>query len=130
MNDPRDVAVTQVAALVQLCIGYANGRVPDDDHARKVAEPVVDAILAAVVPPSDPDTAATLYYYIVTATMMYEGTDVVGLFLNRDHARQRAQSINDQQDPGYMLYDFCTIQTWTVGSHHVVEADEQIPLRG
>jgi hypothetical protein len=45
----RDDAVTKLAAALQLAIGYASGEalVPNEAHAKMIAEPVVDAILAA-----------------------------------------------------------------------------------
>lgn len=45
----RDDAVTKVAAFLQLAVGYAiQGSYLSDNFAKTHAEPVVDAILAAV----------------------------------------------------------------------------------
>lgn len=43
----RDVAVTKLAAFMQIAIGYAGGAVPTDEHAKQLAEPVADALIRA-----------------------------------------------------------------------------------
>lgn len=49
MITARDDAVTKMAALIQIVIGYAGGAgaVPGDDHAKTLAQPVVDSLIRA-----------------------------------------------------------------------------------
>lgn len=47
--DARNDAVTKMAAALQIAIGYAGGAgaVPTDEHAKQIAEPVVDSLIRA-----------------------------------------------------------------------------------